>query len=110
MPPMAHSHGAHAAPGPKTPRARRQVRILLTIIVVPFALATVAGLAVLWPARSSVPVPEAIGPQPLRAEAKVLETAPVACPGADEGQPPDCSAVTVRLQTGRFSGETVDLQ
>jgi uncharacterized membrane protein len=109
MPPMAHSHAAHAAPGPR-PTARRQVRILLAIIVVPFAVATAVGLAVLWPARSSVPVPDAIGPQPLRAEARVLETSPAACPGAEEGQPPDCSAVTARLQTGRYEGETVELQ
>ena len=103
---MSHSH---AALGPR-PAARRQVRILLGVVIAPFAVATVVGLLLLWPERSSVPVPDAIGPQPVRAEAVVLRASPVPCPGADELEPPDCSAVTVRLATGRQDGETVELQ
>jgi uncharacterized membrane protein len=106
---MAHSHAASAAPGPR-PAARRQVRILLAVVVAPFALATAVGLAALWPDRSSIPVPEAIGPQPLRAQAIVLGTSPVACPGEEEGEPPGCAAVTARIETGRYDGDTVELQ
>ena len=99
----------HADVGPR-PAARRQVRILLAALIAPFAVATVVGLALLWPAHSSVPVPEAIGPQPRRAEAVVLRASPVPCPGADADQPPDCSAVTARLRTGRDAGKTIELQ
>lgn len=102
-------HHHHAAPGPR-PGARRQVRTLLAVIVAPFAVATVVGLVALWPDRGSVPVPDAIGPQPLRAEAKVLSAEAVPCPGADADQPPECLAVTARLRTGRHQGETIELQ
>ena len=59
-------------------------------------------------ARSRCRTPSA----PNRCERKpwCSSASPVPCPGADELEPPDCSAVTVRLATGRQDGETVELQ
>lgn len=103
---MTHLHGDA---GPR-PAARRQVRILLTLLVAPFAVATVVGLFILWPAHGSVEVPAAIGPQPERAEAVLLSVTRAPCSGTldDPGGPP-CSTATARIRTGPHRGETVDL-
>jgi uncharacterized membrane protein len=103
---MAH---VHADVGPR-PAARRQVRILLALLVTPFALATIVGLVVLWPADRPVEVPEAIGPQPERAEAVLVRVTRVPCSGTvdDPGAPP-CTTATARIRTGPHRGETVDL-
>src|SRR5207244_4435447 len=93
-PPMTHIH-ADVAP---RPAARRQVRILLAILVTPFAVATVVGLIVLWPAHSSVHVPAAIGPQPERAEAVLVRVTRAPCSGtSDDPQAPLCWSATARI-------------
>jgi uncharacterized membrane protein len=100
----------HAQAGPR-PAARRHVRILLAVLVTPFAVATVVGLVVLWPAHRSVAVPAAIGPQPERAEAVLVRVTRAPCPGSsDEPATPLCSSATARIRTGPHRGETVDLQ
>jgi uncharacterized membrane protein len=105
--PMTH---LHAQAGPR-PAARRQVRILLAVLVTPFAVATVVGLIVLWPAHRSVDVPSAIGPQPERAEAVLVRVTRAPCPGtSDDPATPLCSSATARIRTGPHRGETVDLQ
>lgn len=38
----SHDHG-------RAPRASRQVRLILALALLPFALATVVGMVVLWP-------------------------------------------------------------
>ena len=101
---MSHDHG-DAGPRPGT---RRQVRVLLAIIVVPFGVATVVGLVLLWPAHSSVRVPPELA-QPRRAEAVVLTTTPGPCPGSRD-QSPDCLLSRVRLQTGRSRGEVIEIE
>ena len=99
-----HAHGDAGPP----PAARRQVRMLLAIIIVPFGMATVIGLLVLWPAHSSVRVPPELA-QPRRAEAVVLTTTPGPCPGARD-QSPDCLLSRVRLQTGHDRGQVVEIE
>ncbi|MGH9010668.1 MAG: YibE/F family protein, partial [Acidimicrobiia bacterium] len=100
----------HADVGPR-PAARRQVRTLLAVLVTPFALATVAGLILLWPAGDSVDVPAVIGPPPERAEAVVVRVTRTPCSGTAEGREiPLCSSATVRIRTGPHRGDTVDLE
>jgi uncharacterized membrane protein len=103
---MTHLHGDA---GPR-PAARRQVRILLAALIAPFAAATVIGLIVLWPADRSVEVPEAVGPQPERAEAVLVRVTSGPCSGTvdDPGATP-CMTATARIRTGPHRGETVDL-
>ncbi len=82
---MTHVHG-DAGP---LPGARRQVRILLAVLVAPFAAATVIGLIALWPADRSGEIPETIGPQPERAEAVLVRVTRAPCSGTadDPGAP-----------------------
>jgi uncharacterized membrane protein len=103
---MTHLHGDAGPP----PAARRQVRILLAVLVAPFAVATVIGLIVLWPADRSVEVPEAVGPQPERAEAVLVRVTRAPCSGtADDPEAIPCMSATARIRTGPHRGETVDL-
>jgi uncharacterized membrane protein len=99
----------HADVGPR-PGARRQVRILLAVLVTPFAVATFVGLVVLWPGGRSTEVPAELGPPPQRAEAVLVRVARAPCSGtADEPGAPTCSTATARIRTGPHRGETVDL-
>ncbi|MEW6474824.1 MAG: YibE/F family protein [Actinomycetota bacterium] len=103
---MSH---VHADAGPR-PAARRQVRILLAVLVTPFAVATAVGLILLWPSPGSVEVPAEIGPPPERAEAVLERVTRGPCPGTeDEPGAALCSSATARITTGPHSGETVDL-
>ena len=103
---MSH---VHADAGPR-PAARRQVRILLAVLVTPFAVATVIGLISLWPADRAVEVPEAIGPQPERAEAVIVRVSHAPCAGAAEDPAGElCTSASARIRTGPHRGETVDL-
>jgi uncharacterized membrane protein len=100
----------HADVGPR-PAARRLVRILLALLVTPFAVATVVGLFILWPDHRSVDVPAAIGAQPERAEAVLVRVTRAPCSGtSDDPRTPLCSSATARIGTGPHRGETVDLQ
>ena len=69
--PAPHEH-AHSGPLDLPQREARRVRRVLTAIVVPLVLATLIGMAVLWPGRSSL-----IGSQPFAAEGTSLATAEV---------------------------------
>jgi uncharacterized membrane protein len=51
---MAHSHAHGAEP---SWRPRRDVRRWLSVALIPFAVATVAGLVTLWPSHQSRPIP-----------------------------------------------------
>ena len=103
---MTHLH-AHAAP---RPGARRQVRILLAALIIPFAVATAVGLVVLWPANRHVEVPAAVGPQPERAEAVLRQVTRAPCSGtADDPGSPPCTSATAEIRTGPHRGETVDI-
>lgn len=65
----AHDHGG---PLRLAPGESRRVRIVLAALVVPLVLATLLGIAVLWPGRVEV-----IGSQPFAAEGASLATARV---------------------------------
>ena len=65
----AHDHGG---PLRLAPGESRRVRIVLAALVVPLVLATLLGIAVLWPGRV-----EAFGSQPFAAEGASLATARV---------------------------------
>ncbi|HYH52095.1 MAG TPA: YibE/F family protein [Acidimicrobiia bacterium] len=102
---MAHVHGEVIL----RPAARRQVRILLALLVAPFAVATVVGLVVLWPDRTSVDVPEAIGPAPERAEAVLERVTRAPCPGTEDPDASACWSATARIVTGPRRDEVIEL-
>ena len=104
--PHGHAHG-HGH-GPPTPASRR-VRLLVTAVLVPFAVAVLAGLVALWPggAPRHAGAHAGVGfDQELR-QGRVLAVTEVAC--ADVGvraRPGDgpCRRVTVEVRSGADTG------
>ncbi|WP_034494255.1 YibE/F family protein [Actinomyces gerencseriae] len=71
----AHAHGEVAVPV----HERRRTRIVLAAIVIPIVIATLIGLVVLWPGKSSL-----VGSQSFGAEGTSLETATITSMSVDD--------------------------
>lgn len=101
-------HGHTHAHGPAAP-ASQHTRRLVTAVLIPTALATLVGLAVLWPGE----VDKAPASTDQRAYAEVLKVAEEKCPPADEAAPggskPVCGKATVKITEGPGKGEQVTL-
>ena len=67
----SHSH-SHSGPLELSAAEARRARLVLAAIVVPLIIATLAGLVVLWPGKSSL-----VGSRPFAAEGASLETAEI---------------------------------
>ncbi len=103
---MSHSHGAgshHSAPVPP------QVRRLLTFILIPCILATLVGMAVLWPGDLEGEGPEIGFPTDLL-DATVVSVASVKCQSDDGGEQFDCTRVRARLTEGPNDGKTIVME
>ena len=100
---MGHSHHAHT--GIKVPARTR--RMLLAALV-PFILATVIGIFVLWPEGNGVDLGQR-GVSAQEFKAFVTEVAPQDCPGIPGQENFICSRVTVELAEGEDKGETFTL-
>jgi uncharacterized membrane protein len=84
-----HAHGAAAASPPRTRR-------ILAAIIVPLALATVAGMVLLWPREQPATVG---GEQPVRRNGTVTAVQPQPCT-QPQSAGRQCGTVTVRLEDG----------
>lgn len=97
--PTGHGHG-HVAP------ASRRVHILLAALLVPFALASLIGVALTWPGDQ----PEdggadlGFGQRPVPGE--VTAATPAPCSAGSSGMP-ECVALSIRLEDGATSGSTI---
>jgi uncharacterized membrane protein len=78
---------------------------LFTAIVAVLAVATAAGLAILWPGDPEARIGAGIAVDTERAE--VTEVEETVCPGFGEQR---CQAVAARLETGPDAGRRVQLQ
>ncbi|XHM92383.1 YibE/F family protein [Peterkaempfera sp. SMS 1(5)a] len=100
----AHGHGHHH--GPAAPASARLRRVIAAVLV-PFAVAVVAGLVVLWP--GGVPPHSAgaagVGFDQKTVRGTVVATAAAPCQG-DAGKAV-CARVSVRLTSGSNTGRTV---
>ncbi|MHB1062957.1 MAG: YibE/F family protein [Georgenia sp.] len=97
---MAHSH-AHSGEA-LAPAESRQVRWILTALVVPLLVATVVGLVALWP-RGESPV----GSMPLAGTGMTVETGTVVevlAADAPDGQ------IRVELASGAGAGQVIPVQ
>ena len=94
---MAHTHSGGAE---LRPAEARRARVILTAIVVPLLLATVAGLVWLWP-RGESPV----GSLPLTGEGMSIETARIVEITGTPGE-----EVRAELLTGSGEGQTIPVQ
>ncbi|MFJ2030020.1 YibE/F family protein [Streptosporangium sp. NPDC087985] len=112
----AHTHGEGGVLATKP--AGRRVLIVLTLVLAPLALATVVGMAVLWPERAGHPASGTASALPARElthpEATVLTVSPYECPAINQRPGPTgpprtvtCANVEARLETGREKGELV---
>jgi uncharacterized membrane protein len=81
------------------------VNRLFTAIAVVLAVATAAGLAILWPGDSELQIGAGIAVE--SEEAEVLEVEERLCPGFGRQR---CQIVTARLETGPDAGQRVQLQ
>lgn len=97
-----HHHDEH------TPVVPARTKRLLLVAVVPFVIATLVGLALLWPSGEEVRVEGASRPTTERIAATAIEVDSEPCeqPGQEAFT---CSIVDARLEEGEFSGEVVPL-
>ncbi|MDG4820874.1 YibE/F family protein [Asanoa sp. WMMD1127] len=91
---MSHAHGP-VGPSP------RRIQIVVAAILVPLAVLTGIGLAVLWPYTGPATIAT---DQPARRDATVTAVQPEPCQQRTARQ---CGSVTVRLTNGPQSGQTV---
>lgn len=88
--------GAGHGPGGAAPASSPRTRAVLAAAVLPFVIATAAGLVVLWPASPSGAALEGAAPDDLvRAVVVSAERGP--CAGAPEDAATTCNQVVVRL-------------
>ena len=108
---MADQHPHSHDHGPATPASLR-LRRLIAAVLVPFALAVVAGLVLLWPGRLPAHASTGIGFDQPTVSGRVTATRTVPCAGSGpssgsgSGQG-SCTLVSVRITHGRDSGRTV---
>lgn len=93
----SHSHGPQ-------PRAPAIIQRRLAVAVIPFVVATVVGLLVLWPTEE-VEGSLAGGAAPERFEGEVVGTDPGACE-APPGTGFVCSVIEIRIESGPDEGTT----
>ncbi len=82
---------------------------LLLAAVLPLVLATVVGLAVLWPDGDAVRRPTSFGPPAQLVDGTVVADREVPCDGTPQGVANACRVATVRLTEGPEKGRTTDL-
>lgn len=92
-----HEHGHGHGHGAASPAGRR-VRRLLVALLVPCVLATLAGVALLWP--GATPVPEIPPTQQVHGTVTAVQVADCS-PGAGDRR---CTGVTVALSDGPRAG------
>jgi uncharacterized membrane protein len=93
----AHDHGPDASP---------RVRRLLLLALLPFVLATLAGLVLLWPGEARPA--EGLGVAQQTVRGTVVRTDPAPCDEQAE-EPDGCLRAEVRLTSGPDEGDVVPL-
>lgn len=97
---MGHHHHDHGPP----PRVSPVVQRRLVVALVPFVVATIAGLALLWPSGDpdAAPLP---GSATTQYGAEVVETDPGGCPAPGQATGFICTEVTAQLSEGPDESE-----
>jgi uncharacterized membrane protein len=97
---MAHAHGhGDVAYGRVPPVIRRR----LVFAVLPFAVATLVGLAILWPSHAHPKTSRSLGPPAQLENATVADVSTAKC--AEGGGTP-CETVYLRITSGPDKGQT----
>ena len=121
---MSHAHSpGHSHGGEVSWRPARRIRILLLAALAPFAIATVAGLVVLWPTHHKIATPlqyQTYGEgKTVFEKGKVVEVVSRTCGGSGNGtligQPSSanqatiCTTSTVLISSGPDTGKRITL-
>ncbi|WP_052433184.1 YibE/F family protein [Streptacidiphilus carbonis] len=118
--PHEHSHGHSHDHGPATPASRRLRRVIAAVLI-PFAVAVVAGMVLMWPGRLPAHASTGLGfDQPTvsgrvtatRAapcDAGATSTASAASTASSTAAQDACALVSVAITSGKDSGRTVRL-
>ncbi|MET8474064.1 YibE/F family protein [Streptomyces sp. NPDC006422] len=122
-PPHAHSHGHGHGHGPAAP-VSRHLRKVIAAVLIPFSVAVVVGLAVLWPGGAPPHERSGVGFDRQTQQATVTRVEKVDCssvhaqsqtpPGdptqqGTTGEKPSggtCENATIRIDTGKDKGRT----
>ncbi len=110
-PPHQHPHGHSHDHGPASPASAR-LRVLLAAVLVPFALAVLSGLWLLWPAPLPAHAPTGTGFDQITVTGTVTATRSVPCGGSGQSSAASansgtCTAITFRLTSGKDAGRSV---
>ena len=106
---MTFDHAHHGEDDdPRSRAADRAVRSLLLFVITPLAVATLVGLALLWPGTDLEVPPEAQPPAPY-AKATVEGSTFRGCPPEQGGPDSICQAASLRLRDGPDAGLTTEL-
>ncbi|MDF3300884.1 YibE/F family protein [Streptomyces tropicalis] len=123
-----HGHGHSHSHGPAAPASKR-LRTVIAAVLIPFAVAVVAGLVVLWPGGAPAHERTGVGFDRQTQKATVTQVVAVSCSsanvpggapagdpaaggsppgGSSTGRPPSgrCTKATVRVDTGSDRGRT----
>jgi uncharacterized membrane protein len=85
------------------------VRLLLALILVPFALATLVGVALSWPGDEPPAAADVgFGQRPVRGEVTATSATSCNVDGVGTGQEPECIALTILLRDGAAPGRTIE--
>ncbi|GHF67411.1 putative membrane protein [Amycolatopsis bartoniae] len=113
--PAGHGHGHGHGHGPAAPASKR-VRLLLTWLLAPLAVAAVAGMVVLYPWGQAKPTGTYAQGVPVHGTITTATSGPCLAPGqvhVGDGRPdPDqkpCLTVDVALSDGAAAGSSVEL-
>ncbi|MDP9069964.1 MAG: YibE/F family protein [Actinomycetota bacterium] len=104
--PAPHSHEVPEDGGVGALRAHR----LLLAVVASALVATVAGLALLWPTGEDTGISEFLGAPAELDDGRVRAVRTVPCAGTQEGQGVRCRSASVELTSGVDEGTVVELE
>ncbi|WP_243640201.1 YibE/F family protein [Streptacidiphilus pinicola] len=106
--PHEHGHGHAHDHGPASPASAR-LRVLLAAVLVPFALAVLSGLWLLWPAPLPAHAPTGTGFDQITVNGTVTATRSVSCgqSTANSANSGSCTAITFQLTSGKDVGRSV---
>jgi uncharacterized membrane protein len=103
---VPHSHAPPTGRHPSSDRARR----LLAVLLVPFAVATAVGVALLWPDTTASPLAPELGAPDELFDAQVVSVERGACTGTPPEANIRCARARAQLLEGPDKDKVIQLQ
>ncbi|MEY9838556.1 YibE/F family protein [Streptacidiphilus sp. EB103A] len=116
--PHEHEHGHSHDHGPASPASRR-LRAVIAAVLIPFAVAVVAGMVLMWPGRLPAHASTGLGFDQPTVSGRVTATKAAPCDAGSTSTASTtsataaaqnvCSLVSVAITSGKDSGRTIQL-